>query len=98
MSDQPKLTRHQTENIRVTSSYGATSRLPLVNLAIGDNLFTWESDEAKRVGHMLIEVAMAAEADAFLFEWTETSLGNEKAAVVMLREFRARRERREARG
>lgn len=85
----------QSEHVRVTSSYGSATRLPLVNVVIGDQMHTWEADEARRVGLLLLEVAAASEADAFLFEWGAKQLGDERAGVAVLREFRAWRAKKE---
>lgn len=93
MSARPIL--RATQHARVTSAYGAQTRAPLVNLVIGDALHTWPAEEARRVGLLLIEVALAAEADAFLFEWGQAQLGDERAGAAVLHEFRAWRQRKE---
>lgn len=87
MSDETK--------VRVTSAYGNKTRKPLVNLMIGEHLFTWDADEAKRVSDLLGEAAMASDADAFLFEWAAQALESEQAAAALLIEFRKWREKRE---
>lgn len=81
--------------VRVTSAYGYRTRQPFVNVVIGDQLYGWPADKAKEIGAMLIEVATAAEGDAFVFEWVEKTLGaGEERAAMILAEFRAWREAR----
>ena len=88
------------EEIRVSavSMYGHNTREPLVVLTIGDSKpVMLTADKAKEIGGMLIETAMASDADAFLFEFTDESR-SEQAAVRMLRAFREWRQKRRDRG
>lgn len=82
--------------VRVVSMFGAQTREPLVTLVIGDQMHTWRSEEARRIGLMLVEVSMASDADAFIFTWVKDAVkADDAAAVATLRDFR---EWRQARG
>lgn len=83
--------------IRVVSMYGHEGRQPLVVLTIGDHMTTLAADKAKEIGGMLIETAMAADADAFIFEYAAESR-SDQAAVRTLRAFREWRQQRADRG
>jgi hypothetical protein len=94
MSDEPEIP------VRIVSMFGHQTRQPYVVLTVGDaKPLTFTSEKAKEIGSMLVETAMASEADAFLAEWAveATGCGNQ-GAVSLIREFRAWRQRRAERG
>lgn len=82
--------------VRVVSMFGHQTRQPFVVLTVGDaKPLTFTSDKAKEIGSMLIETAMASEADAFLAEWAVEATGcGDQGAASLIREFRAWRSRR----
>lgn len=86
--------------VRVVSMFGHQTRQPYVVMTVGDTKpLTFTSDKAKEIGAMLVETAMAAEADAFLAEWAIQATGcGDQGAASLIREFRAWREGRADRG
>ena len=82
--------------IEVVSGYGATTRVPYIELRLPERLpIQLEIDEARIVGQMILESCEAAEQDAFLVEWAmeqfDLSIGQ---AATVLHEYRAWREKR----
>lgn len=86
--------------VSVVSMFGARTRQPLVVLTVGDaKPLTFTSDKAKEIGAMLIETAMASEADAFVHDWLRDRLGaDEQQTGQILVEFRQWRQKRADRG
>lgn len=77
--------------IDVASTFGARTRLPLVDLRFGGEMdghkpIQMDPEEARRIARLLIECAESAEQDAFLFHHftTEVGLSEEKAAAVLV--------------
>lgn len=85
--------------VLVTSMYGYQTRQPYVTLVIGEVVTHLTPDQAREVGAMLVEVSMAADADAFLFEFVREELkADERYAGLLLRSFREWRQKRGDRG
>lgn len=87
----------------ITSGYGANSRVPFVEIEMpGQQALQFQSDEARRIAHMILEAAETADQDAFLVELIQKFLADdqepeERRMVVasgMLQEFREWREER----
>ena len=79
-------------NVNVTSLYGASSRLPLVSLAIQDTVTQMSPAKAREVALMLLECAEASEVDAFLWEFTAKELQDKAAGFFMVQQYRKWRE------
>jgi hypothetical protein len=74
--------------VEVKSVYGMQAQRPLLELTIGPTVVRLEIDEALELGALLVQTAMAAKADAFVFEFAQTELGvDDLAAALMLRKF-----------
>lgn len=86
-----------SDEIRWDSIVSARDGTPAVRVQWDDKAGQLTPEEARRCAECVMAAALAAEADAFLFEWFTQTLGLdlEKAGVV-LREFREWRRRREA--
>lgn len=86
--------------VRVVSMFGHQTRQPYVVLTVGDaQPLTFTSEKAKEIGSMMIETAMAADADAFLAEWAVEATGcGDAGAASLIREFRTWRYRRAEQG
>lgn len=79
--------------ITMVSQVNAGDGSPAVCLQWGEHILHMESATAKRHGLAIIETAMAADADAFLFAWVKDVVGAdpEKAAGLLM-DFRRWRE------
>ncbi len=74
--------------VEVRSVYGLQAQRPLVKLTVGPTVVHLELDEALELGQLLVQTAMAAKADAFVFDFARTELGvDDLAAALMLRKF-----------
>jgi len=83
--------------IHIESIFGARSGAPLVELSWGDQAAQFTPDEARAHALRVLEVAEAADQDAFLMDFLLHKVGVveiEKRAMV-LNDFRAWREARE---
>jgi hypothetical protein len=87
----------------ITSGYGGNTRVPFVEIEMpGQKPLQFESDEARRIAHMILEAAETADQDAFLVELVMEFLTDEAEPEVkrlgiaagMLNEFREWREMR----
>ncbi len=75
--------------VGVKSVYGIQAHRPLVELTVGHTAVHLESGEALELGVLLVQTAMAAKADAFVFDFARTELWvDDLAAALMLRKFR----------
>ena len=74
--------------VEVKSVYGMQAQRPLLELTVGPTVVRLEIDEALELGALLVQTAMAAKADAFVFEFAQAELGVDGlAAALMLRKF-----------
>lgn len=98
MPGSDTVSQEQEIPVRVVSMFGHQTRQPFVVLTVGDaKPLTFPSEKAKEIGSMLIETAMASEADAFLAEWVAEATGcGDQGAASLIREFRTWRQRRAA--
>lgn len=80
----------------MTSGYGANTRVPFVEIELPERApIQLEIDEARLIGHMILEACETAEQDAFLVEWSMKELDLEMPqAAALLHEFRKWREQR----
>ena len=84
--------------IRVLSLYGARTRQPSDQLVLYDQMHSLSPEEARRVAHLLLECAEAAETDTFVMEYITAVTGEERLAMQVLRAFRKARDEREKGG
>lgn len=96
MSEPGKRSKH----FWVRSMYGANTQKPIVVLTLpGGESVQMEPADARNLALNLLQGAEAAEQDAWLVEWLKESLkADEQQTVVILREYRQWREKREAEG
>ena len=80
--------------ISISSGYGGTSRRPYVQLVWGAQVAQLSPDDARAHALRLLEVAEAAEQDAFLVEFAEKIGIPLPKAAGLLKEFREWRSRR----
>ncbi len=75
--------------VGVKSVYGIQAQWPLVELTVGHTAVQLKYGEALELGVLLVQTAMAAKADAFVFDFARAELGvDDLAAALMLRKFR----------
>ena len=76
--------------VEIKSVWGMQAQRPLVELTVGPTVVQLEIGKALELGALLVQTAMAAKADAFVFDFARTELGaDDLAAALMLRKFRA---------
>jgi hypothetical protein len=76
--------------VEVKSTYEIQGGQPLVELTLGGVVVHLDANKALDLGESLMRAALAARADAFVFEFARAELGvDDLAAAVMLRTFRA---------
>jgi len=75
--------------IEIKSVYETQAQKPLVELKLGEIAVRLEAASALMIGEMLIQTALAARSDAFVFDFARAELGvDELAAALMLQKFR----------
>lgn len=80
------------QRVSITSLFGMRTKKGLVRIKIGSFDQQWESDEARRVGYMLLEAAEAADGDQLIYRWATQRLGVDEArAAQILADFRIMR-------
>ena len=82
------------DRISISSGYGGHSRKPYVQLVWGKHVAQLSPDEARAHALLLLEVAEAAEQDAFIVEFAQTIGIPLPKAAGLLKEFREWRARR----
>lgn len=82
-------------HIEVESIVGTTTGLPLVRIKLNPPEQFWRAEEAIRQAWDILEAAVSAEVDLFMFEWFKRERGLAVAGKALLdwREFRRQRER-----
>ena len=79
-------------HFNITSMVSSRTREPLVVIKLQDIAAQIPPDEARRIGHWILEAAEAAEQDAFFCGFMEKRLGvSQEQAAVMLHWFREER-------
>jgi hypothetical protein len=82
--------------ITMVSQVNAGDGSPAVCLQWGEHILHMESTTAKRHGLAILETALAADADAFLFAWVRDVVGAEpEKAAQLLMDFRRWRDRQD---
>ena len=83
--------------VSVVSGYGARTKRGFVSLTLGDHKpIQLSSAEARRVAGLLLDMAGAADGDAFLVAFMRDTVGiTEYQAAQIMVEFRAWRKERE---
>lgn len=82
--------------VLVHSGFGFHSRKGFVGLVIDEKMTQMSPTEARRIAHLLLECAEAAETDAFIFRFClDTLKGDEETAAGMLALFRKARKEAE---
>lgn len=80
-------------NILVESLVSARTGKPVVHIRWGPMDGQLTPEEARRHAQALMEVAFAAELDAFVVKWVTTAIGADtQKALMVLRDFRAWRQ------
>lgn len=82
------------EVIHSQAIYGAKTKQPLVELSWGDKKMVMHTNDVKRLAYDLLDVAHAADGDAFIVHFAQDNAGmSEQDAVNMLKLFRDERVR-----
>lgn len=82
--------------ITMVSQVNSRDGSPAVLFRWGEHVLVMESSTAKRHGLAVLETALAADADAFLFQWVQEAVGAEpEKAAMLLMDFRRWREQAE---
>jgi hypothetical protein len=78
--------------VLVSSAYGARTQRGYVEIEIGSTKHQISPDEARTIGHMLLECAEAAQSDQFIMHLArDLDLDQHEAGMLLLR-LRALRE------
>jgi hypothetical protein len=80
----------------VTTLYGAKARQPMVEIKAQGLDVQMSPAEARALALNLLSAAEAATSDAFLFEFTQQSIGDDGHAAAVLHLFREWRSRHDA--
>lgn len=74
--------------------YGAETKKPLVEIRWGDKQMVCSTNDAKRIAYDLLDVAHAADGDAFIVHFMQEKVGLEEMdAIKVLIAFRDERVR-----
>lgn len=92
-------TRPEEGHFSLSSGYGHNTKQPFVTVALANPSesanphIQMAASEARRLAHQILELADAAESDAFLVEWLGgTASLSENQVGALLADFRAFRE------
>lgn len=81
--------------IHTEAIYGARTKQALVKITLGKESIMMSTKDAKKLAYDLLDVAHAADSDAFLMDWMNDRLGvTQQQSGVILREFRDHRIRK----
>lgn len=89
--DLLEVLRPKTERVEAVAIFGRKTKQPYVELHLGDiGVTQWSPAEARHHAMAVLEVAEAAEQDAFIYEWFAGRYSlDERHVSILLQEYRA---------